>query len=62
MDNGSIRPSNDRYDLVNIETGGLEQINLLPLEAKDQQNKLWARGTKTRLVLVTGVYNSRVHN
>lgn len=50
MDNGTLRPCPHNYDLVNIETGKIEEGNLRPLAAKDRQNHLWARGIKTRLV------------
>lgn len=39
-----------KYKLVNRETGAVEASGLGRIDAKDQQNLLWARGIKTDLV------------
>jgi hypothetical protein len=52
MGTGSLKPDhyNYNYNLINIDTGKVEASDLLPLRAKDEQNALWARGIKTKLV------------
>jgi hypothetical protein len=39
------------WNLINIETNAIEAENLGTIAAKDLQNVLWSRGTKTRLVV-----------
>jgi hypothetical protein len=45
------RRSFEKYKLVNRDGGSVEASGLGRIDAKDQQNLLWARGVKTDLVV-----------
>ena len=47
----TVKKSNETYKLINNVTGKIEAEGLRRIEAKDEQNMLWARGIKCNLFL-----------